>query len=69
MTSHQFSISLDIQELRAIIFCMQNIDSGKYLKGRNGMYLDHYEKQLLTKLQKQLAKQCGISFEELLKTR
>lgn len=62
---NQFNVTFDTQELRAIIFCLQKIDSEKYLKGRNGMYLDHYEKQILKKLQEELAKQCGIEFKEL----
>jgi len=47
------SIKLDDQELSAIIWVMNKLDSEYLAHDRNGCYLDHYEKKLLAKLRKE----------------
>ena len=47
------TIKIDSQELSAIIWVMNKLDSEYLAHGRNGCYLDHYEKKLLTKLRKE----------------
>ena len=44
--------SINAEELASIILCMQKINSEKYLKGRNGMYLNYFDRKLLRKLEK-----------------
>ncbi len=46
-------MEIDDQELSAIIWCMNKLDSEYLAHGRNGCYLDHYEKKLLAKLRRE----------------
>ena len=43
-------IHFDDQQLRAIIWCMNKLDSEYLATGNNGCYLDEYEKKLLDRL-------------------
>ena len=52
MNQSENAIKLDDQELRAIIWCMNKLDSEYLAHGNNGCYLDQYEKKLLKRLKK-----------------
>jgi len=61
-------IQLDNQELSAIIWVMNKLDSEYLAHGRNGCYLDHYEKKLLAKLRKEQKRRNENSLLEGMKT-
>lgn len=45
-------IKLSAFELSCIVLVMQKVDSEKWHKGRNGLYLDSHEKKVLKRLVK-----------------
>ncbi len=61
-------IKLDDQELSAIIWCMNKLDSEYLAHGRNGCYLDHYEKKLVAKLRREQKRRNESKLLESLQT-
>ncbi len=61
-------IKLDDQELSAIIWCMNKLDSEYLAHGRNGCYLDHYEKKLVAKLRREQKRRNESKILESLQT-
>jgi len=61
-------LKIDDQELRAIIWCMNKLDSEYLAHGRNGCYLDHYEKKLVAKLRREQKRRNENKLLEALKT-
>lgn len=64
MTDKINQITLDDQQLRAIIWCMNKLDSEYLAHGNNGCYLDQYEKKLLKRLKKIQELRNKVRFED-----
>jgi len=64
MTDTTNQITFDDQQLCAIIWCMNKLDSEYLAHGNNGCYLDEYEKKLLKRLKKIQELRNKVRFED-----
>lgn len=64
MNQEYNKVILDDQQLRAIIWCMNKLDSEYLAHGNNGCYLDEYEKKLLKRFRKIQKLRNKLQFED-----
>lgn len=67
LKSKNNGLELDDFELSCIILVMQKINSEKWNKERNGLYLDYHDRRVLNKLVKIQDKRRFENFQKLFK--